>query len=89
MITKWKKYKLEKDNKILIKVSIVFIISAMISGRSCFVLENKNKKLKKDIIILKNEKDKLENEIKNIDGKILKIEKSFKDITEKLDINFK
>lgn len=89
MVTKWEKERLEKENKMLIKTSVIFILAVVISVISYFILENKNKELRISTATLKSEKDKLENEIKNIDGKILKIEKSFKDITEKLDINFK
>ena len=43
MVTKWKKERLEKENKMLIKTSVIFMLAVVISGISYFILENKNK----------------------------------------------
>ena len=86
MVTKWKKERLEKENKMLIKTSIIFMLAVVISGISYFILENKNKELRIGTDTLKSEKDKLDKDVKDKDEKIIEKEKSFKEITEKLNI---
>ena len=86
MVTKWKKERLEKENKMLIKTSVIFMLAVVISGISYFILENKNKELRIGTDTLKSEKDKLDKDVKDKDEKIIKKEKSFKEITEKLNI---
>ncbi|MBP6125094.1 MAG: hypothetical protein KBA67_01175 [Leptotrichiaceae bacterium] len=86
MVTKWKKERLEKENKMLIKTSVIFMLAVVISGISYFILENKNKELRIGTDTLKSEKDKLDKDVKDKDEKIIEKEKSFKEITEKLNI---
>ena len=86
MVTKWKKERLEKENKMLIKTSVIFMLAVVISGISYFILENKNKELRISTATLKSEKDKLDKDVKDKDEKIIEKEKSFKEITEKLNI---
>ena len=86
MVTKWKKERLEKENKMLIKTSVIFMLAVVISGISYFILENKNKELRISTDTLKSEKDKLDKDVKDKDEKIIEKEKSFKEITEKLNI---
>ena len=86
MVTKWKKERLEKENKVLIKTSVIFMLAVVISGISYFILENKNKELRIGTDTLKSEKDKLDKDVKDKDEKIIEKEKSFKEITEKLNI---
>ena len=86
MVTKWKKERLEKENKMLIKTSVIFILAVVISVISYFILENKNKELRIGTDTLKSEKDKLDKDVKDKDEKIIEKEKSFKEITEKLNI---
>ena len=85
MVTKWKKERLEKENKMLIKTSVIFMLAVVISGISYFILENKNKELRIGTDTLKSEKDKLDKDVKDKDEKIIEKEKSFKEITEKLN----
>ena len=86
MVTKWKKERLEKENKMLIKTSVIFMLAVVISGISYFILENKNKEVRIGTDTLKSEKDKLDKDVKDKDEKIIEKEKSFKEITEKLNI---
>ena len=86
MVTKWEKERLEKENKMLIKTSVIFILAVVISVISYFILENKNKELRISTATLKSEKDKLDKDVKDKDEKIIEKEKSFKEITEKLNI---
>ena len=86
MVTKWKKERLEKEHKMLIKTSVIFMLAVVISGISYFILENKNKELRIGTDTLKSEKDKLDKDVKDKDEKIIEKEKSFKEITEKLNI---
>ena len=86
MVNKWKKERLEKENKMLIKTSVIFMLAVVISGISYFILENKNKELRIGTDTLKSEKDKLDKDVKDKDEKIIEKEKSFKEITEKLNI---
>ena len=86
MVTKWKKERLEKENKMLIKTSVIFMLAVVISGISYFILENKNKELRIGTDTLKSEKDKLDKDVKDKDEKIIEKEKSFNEITEKLNI---